>query len=717
MPRIFESEWSGFQNGEDSASAARDTLSVPNGYSERVENLIPSSGRLSPRPGSRFITTGESVWWMGDYQKAEGGYTLKVDAGDLYFITYTGSVSLLKAGWLDTPCKISQARVGKYLLLLADAEGKSLVVYEKSGTLRCFSAYLQNDANPIAKFDSAVSLNGESPLSVFGEPFTHTAMTSSETKGGWVVSLPRNITYTWVKLEGQDGNSFSLETGMPSAQVESWEDPSLRTACLFNKTTLSDGKKSPDTLGILRVTFAHVQVPEGATHIRLYMTGTGVLKDDSYEEAQAIADGLNYAWVADVPVGNLGGDILLKGTDGMLDACTNLAWSTNRDDLPPGGDVKFIGGRLWVAGGRSESNPGRSYFSALVDGSTDQLSRLLSFKYSTDYTDTSTDETEPMIGLGISQNNLIMFNARSVWALTGGNPDYAPQCIDSTRGAVGGITEVGQRIFYLSQEGPAVVSGTTIDDISNFKSSMTTPGIRNHSEFFQPRKTIRGMWHNRTWMLTDGERVACFQVDDGSTGTWRLSIDGIASFACSCSPRKGELWVGGGDAPILSLMDHNAVRDFEGNVDLETPILCRLLTNGTKVPKGVVSGEAYAIRTGTRWTDASQLRISLLGDHGRVADLYEFEDDTGTGSASGYQKSQRGDVLQSVRQGAVSHWFQVMLEKYVWNDSVLFGPITLECIPRNYHPESVSLSDPGRVEPILDGALLGRDPRRSTTGK
>ena len=100
-----------------------------------------------------------------------------------------------------------------------------------------------------------------------------------------------------------------------------------------------------------------------------------------------------------------------------------------------------------------------------------------------------------------------------------------------------------------------------------------------------------------------------------------------------------------------------------------------------------------------------------------MADIYEFEDDTGTGSASGYQKSQRGDVLQSVRQGAVSHWFQVMLEKYAWNDSVLFGPITLECIPRNYHPESVSLSDPGRAEPILDGVLLGRDPRRSTTGK
>ena len=58
----------------------------------------------------------------------------------------------------------------------------------------------------------------------------------------------------------------------------------------------------------------------------------------------------------------------------------------------------------------------------------------------------------------------------------------------------------------------------------------------------------------------------------------------------------------------------------------------------------------------------------------------------------------------------MSHWFQVELEKNIWNSDVLMGPIRLELIARNWHPESISLSDPGRAEPILDAGFITWDP-------
>jgi hypothetical protein len=212
------------------------------------------------------------------------------------------------------------------------------------------------------------------------------------------------------------------------------------------------------------------------------------------------------------------------------------------------------------------------------------------------------------------------------------------------------------------------------------------------------------MWHNGSWMLTDGQRVACYLMRNGSTGTWRFEPGEVMSFAYSCSPRKGELWVGGEDKPIYSIMDKARVKDGS------TPFLARLATNGTPIPQGMISAEAYRVWTKTKWDDASQLKIALLGDHGRLADLYQFEEDVTPGAAVGHAQGQRGDVMQVIQDGALSHWFQVELQKHIWENGVLFGPIRLEVFPRNWHPEGVSMSSAGRAEPILDAGMLTWDP-------
>lgn len=689
MPRMASLNWDGFTGGEDSARSCTDPLSVPNGWSSIMDNIEPEAGRLRPRHGSRLITQPKNIWWLGEYQKANGGYGIMVDNGDLKSISYaSGSQQTLIAGWLNERRQISSVRVGKYLILLVDLDGMSVVIYEKAGSLVSFSAYISNEITVLTDFYLDLASNLAS---------------IANQSGGFDISAPRNLTYTWVLLEDAATKTFDLTTGMPGAQLESWENAANRIQLRYAKMANPDGTPMTGVMGELFVKADATEAPASATHLRLYMTMAAPVTTTGYDIAQTIADGLVYRWVADIPVSLLSSPIKIPGNDGDLAGSVNLCWSTGRDDLPAGGSIKFFDGRLFVYGGKMESNPGRSYFSAVVDGSTEQLSRLLSFRYSTDFIDTSTDDSEPGIGMGISHGSLIFFNSRSVYSLSG--VDYPPQAIDVTRGAVGGITEIGQRVFYLSQSGPAVVSGTTVDDVSNFKSDMVRPGIANFSAFFDPSAVIKGMWHNDSWMLTDGANVACYLMRNGAEGTWRFTPGEPMSFKFSCSPKKGELWVGGDDKPIFSIMDRSRF------MDNMTPFLCRLVTNATYIPAGMVSGEALQVWTNTRWSDNSQLLIALLGDFGRLADVYQFTPVTDPGAAAGVVPGQRGEVLQIVRQGAMSHWFQIEIQKYAWNRDILFGKIRLDILPRNWHPEGVSISDPGRAEPILDAGFLEWDPQ------
>ena len=707
MARTFSLNWGGFTNGEDSVTAASDPLSIPNGRCERMENLIPSSGRLEPRDGSRYVCSTTDLWWMEQYEEPSGGWGLLVDAGDLIAQNEGGGRYVLQAGWLEAPCAISSVRVGKYLILLPDAENRALVIYKRGASFVVMPAYLRNEGTPISLFEAGVGIDGGIDWS-FDQDLTEIP----ETTGEWEVGLPRVMTYTWIKVEGRDGVESNLGTGMPSAQLESFEDGGVRASLVYNHLRIN-GVGSQGLRGSLRVNTTGTVTPPDATHLRLYMTLPGVISEGNYENAQLIANGLVLRWVADIPVSAVGGSYTITGGDGALAGSTNLCWATDRDDIPPGNKILFAGGRLWVSGGTTEVNPGRAYFSAIADGSTEQLSRLLSFRYGTDFVDTSTDETQPMVGMGLSQGNLIFFNTRSVWGLSGANPDYSPECLSPTRGAVGGITEIGQRIFYVSQDGPAAVSGSVVDLLVNFKSAFVWPKVKGASQFFVPNRAIRGWWHSGNWMVSDGQYVACLRIeDDGGTGTWRLSSNAGMSFLCTCSPSKGTIWVGGGSQGIFSLMVPGATKDGEGWTGA-VPFTARLVTNGTPVPKGVVSGEAYVIKTLTRWLDTgSQLKISLIGDYGRVSDLYQFESTLEPGNAPG-TATERGIVTQPVLQGALSTWFKVGLEKNIWGDT-LFGPIELQCLPRNYDTEGWSLSDPGRVEPILDSGIITWDPE--TTG-
>lgn len=705
MARTFSLTWGGFSNGEDSVTDAVDPLSIPNGRCSRLENLIPSSGRLRPRDGSRWVAGTTDLWWMEQYEELSGGWGILVDSGDLIAQSVNGGRYLLREGWLQSPCAISSVRVGKYLILLPDAEGKALVIYRKKGAFEVIPAYLANSGvSPISEFEAGTAETESSINWSYDEDLSEIP----ETYGDWETGLPRVITYTWTRIEGQDGVTFDMSTGMPAAQLESWEDAGARTSLNYNHLAI-DGVGSSGLTGKLRVLLSGTP-PEDATHLRLYMTLPGTISEGNYENAQLIANGLVLRWVADVPVSMIGSYYEIQGNDGALAGSTNLCWSTGRDDIPPGSKVLFAGGRLWVAGGTTEVNPGRAYFSAIADGSTDQLARLLSFSYQADFVDTSTDETQPMVGMGLSQGNLIFFNTRSVWALASASPDNYPECISSSRGAVGGITEIGQRIFYISQDGPAAVSGSVVDLLVNFKSAFAWPKIKDQSQFFIPGRRIRGWWHSGHWMTSDGQFVACFRLDDdGGTGTWRLSTNVAMSFMCSCSPAKGVTWVGGGSQGIFSLMEPGRTKDGEGWAGA-APFTARLITNGTPVPQGVVTGEAFSIRTLTRWVDSgSQLKISLMGDYGRVADLYQFEDTTDHGATGVVSQVERGAITQPVVHGALSHWFQVGLEKNIWGKT-LFGPIELRCLKRNYDTEGWSLADAGRAEPILDSGIITWDP-------
>jgi hypothetical protein len=623
---------------------------------------------------------------MGEYQKAGAGYLLVMDSGSLWSVTYPGSQKrLIRQDWFKTDSKISSVRSGRYLILVVDSVGLSMVVYEKDGVLEWMPATLGNVASPFVSAN--YSLSGEYQKEVAFQA------------GG-----PRIMSYTWIRLDDAlAGIGYDLTTGMPSAQLESYENINNRLLIPAIKNT-NDPTEALDSDGKIVVKFDSGTAPAGATHVRLYITLSAPVTGLDYVAAEQKATGLVLRWLCDIPVSQMDFiDLLPPGDDGLMGS-TNLAWSTGRDDIPPGGWVKFANGRLFI-GGSSEQlgndNPGRVYASALIDGATEQLSRLLSFAYKTDYVDTSTDESEPCIGAGMTQGNLVLFNPNSVYVLKDANLDYAAQHI-SNLGCVGGITEVNQRIFYLSVNGPATVAGSVVEEFSAMRSVRSTPRIRGFSDFFTAKR-LTGVWHNDSWILTDGQHTACFLLRGDSRGTWTFTPGTPMSLLNAAFPVKDVCMVGGGGNPIYRLMDPAAT------LDGTLPFLAKLYTNGTKVPKGANCAEAYAIRASVKWSDGSQIKTVVLGDHGRLADLFEFEESQECGSATLPVPATRGPVLQGVQAGALSHWFQCGVEKYIWGDT-LFGPLELELIPRKMRDESVSISAPDAPEPTLDAGYYGWNP-------
>jgi hypothetical protein len=752
MPRLTAINWNSFAKGEDSATGVRDLLSIPNGYHFLMDNVEPVDGRPKARYGCSKLEKQNdrgSVTWMGEYQKVNGGYIVWIDGGDLWCRSYNGVEKKIKEKWISSGVKVSSVRCGKYLIINADNDDACLVLEEEGGTLVQFNGVMNNDVTPYIEATGIFqNYSGETVLPIDGVVY-HPGETNDERaanpetnpNGAFYVCQPRLLSHTWVRLPSADqythfglpsGEMTNLSYGMPSAQIESYEDIIKRSRPLLvtwdaryakaqrqagvadNTATVAttlepviryDGKGDIS----IKISDQIASAPDGATHIRLYLSLSAPVTNGDLSSAQQKADGLTLRWLCDIPIKavSTGTTIYLSsyGSDYSLMGSTNLAWSTARDDMPPGGFIKFAGGRLWIGGGNGQfavgtvgDNPGRVYYSAVMDGATDQLSRLLSFDYANDYVDTSTDESEPCVGAGLSDGNLIIFNPNSIWSLKDANPDYSPRQI-SNLGAKAGITEINQRIFYLSQEGPATIAGS-IAELIPFKSDMTTPNTKGITDgstgaFFRS-KIVNGFWHNDSWILTDGKFNAAFLMRGNDNGTWRITPAEKISLLYQSFPKKGECIVGGGNFSFYKLMDSDAVSDGQ------RPFLARIYTKATATPGPDSFGEAYSVKTNCRWYDDSELKIAVISDYGRVASLYGYAEDRGTLSAAVPIPSQRGPVQQGIQNGTAGHWFQIGLEKYIRNKDTLFGEIQLEIIPRPYHYESISISDYSRPEPVLD---------------
>jgi len=446
-------------------------------------------------------------------------------------------------------------------------------------------------------------------------------------------------------------------------------------------------------------------IPSEATHVRVYMTPSAPVTNGDFSSAQSIADGLYLRWVEDIPIYKITPGSILKitGTDGYLQGSSNLCWSTGRDNFPGGSSVVFGGGRLWVGPRSSGSNPGRWMASETMDGSSVQLAKALSFSYANDFIDTSTDDSETSIGGGISQGDLIVFNKRSVWRLENCDIDKTCVCISRTHGAIGAITEVNQQIYYLSVNGPAVVSGSVVELFTAMKSSRTSKALYGSSTFYAPGAKLRGIYHNDSWIVSDGTFNACFLMRGDSRGTWSLTNTAGMNLLCSCYPAKGVCWVGGKSADIYSLMEKGLVKDGDH------PFKARLYTNATRAPKGMECAEAFAVLADLHWTDSGKVGIAIHGDYTRLQNIYDFVVDQREGMATDVDKVQYGPIMQGIRAGAMSHWFIVGIEKWILDSNTLFGPISLQLIPRNYHPETISLSEESSDSVITDSGFFGFD--------
>lgn len=684
MPRTVSINWDSFKFGEDSTAIVTD---VDRGFASLLVNASCDAGMLSPRDGCSVYGFATSIWWLGEFQTARGGFVLAVDNGDLYAFR-NGAPLLLVPNFHTTKQELSVVRIGLCALLVSEiAEAIVLQYDEVSDSLAVYNSNIQR---PITTVSGWIDNSATKPEGSLFSPYTERIMA--------VTYIRHGETYKF--------SDISLKDGYVSPFAESYENPNER----FSPTWVGEGAPagteneslyfSTEGAGAL-VIRNQFTIPPDCTHVRIYST-LGVdlsITNGNRGKAREAAAGLELRWCGDFSVSkNPPGSLLvIPGSDGYLSGQTHLVQTTGSDYVPNGKKSFFSGGRVWV-GGNSLGNPGRWYHSSIVDGSSNPMVSLTTFDLANGYVDTSIDDSEVSVDAGMSHGNIVFLNSKSVYVLQNSDPAYAPILISDKVGCLGGVTTINQQVFFISTDGPAAVSDSVVETLKWFRCGEAWP-----SGSFHNGRKIRGAYHGQSWVLSDGIDIICCKITEDSRGGWRIEFaDGSnVGHGLFCYPNKDTCVISSVDGKQMSrLFDRNSFTDcgYYFTVTIKT--------SGRKLPENILLGEAYTLRHDIRFNDAGELLTTLEAQFGRIASLYRFNKSVTTGSPVA-DDSHRMLVEQAFRSDLIGYWFSCGVSKVIRSKGNLFGRLELRLVPRNGSScEYISVTEDENIPvDVLDSGL------------
>lgn len=645
-----EVQWESFEHGEDSTV---DPHTLKEGQAARLINIDPTG---KPRDGIKAVGNilegGAS--WVYPFTDTANGAILARSGRDLWLILPGQSNSLLAAGiFANATGECSAERIMDTVVIVGDA-GESILVQKDAGRYTVSPAWIER-------------------------PASETLDVTFTPPGTGDVAVWTTYAHTYVRHVDSPYFTGTATTG------DGYLDPRLESAgdLTLHETVL----RVKDTAVTLTVNMG--AIPAGATHVRFYAT-VGTLS--TIPEAEVIAKGMSLLWLADIPIESTVVTYTTTITDGTLAGETHINDRFGIQPPPPGRFVKYHNGRLWIGGDRT--NPGRWYHSNLIAGES-PLKYLLTFGLD-QFSDTSVDDTELSMGVAASRGDLIFFSDKDVWRLPNGDPQYAPVRIASGMGTLfaGTVVEVGQVAYYLSQRGPAVVSGSEVELIKSFTVDHVWPSNYSETGYFHringaARKAlVRGVWYDSDYHVTDGKVWAVM----GHTGPW--SIDPMVEVHLFAKLGEKELYGMNRDTGVL-------YKVFDGNTvaDAGTYFTVTARYRPQYCDRKHSRGSPYYAIVYARWQDVGELRTDVVMDGTRVEASYRYVELTpdivpyGLVLPDTNNELHRTAVQQCFRAGAVGTWIQPTVKKVIYSRFELRGVDIMLHISDARGMEYISIED------------------------
>lgn len=622
----------------------------------------------------------------------------------------SGALTLIAAGVVPGGTALSSFRIKDMLYVNTDIPGTNHKAWIFAWTGTTFSIRNANIAPPDVGL-SAVAAAGSNMANAKYRSYA-VSFVNRDDEG----SMDGSDNPVACDLQQVSGNGEGFHPGL----LESIEN--LDQRYIFHNTTGS--ACAPRVTITLNSGTLDTQI----THARLWVTEEG----DTAEEVA----GFDHRWVADIPVkGTHATASPWEWTDlttvGELAGDLDLLKTTGFDPIPAGTYMLFHQGLLWIGGAGTGEEVGRNLYSEAPQDVEFPAKWFSLFSLSENFKDTSYEDAEPCVGIGLSQNDVVFIGSRSVYYLRDGDPTFEPSLMDKNKGTQfpNSITSVNQDMLFISNEGPCAIVGRQIQVLDGHTAGEVWPRTHDNSQgyFFglSDKTAVRGFYYRENWWLTDGVKLIGMYMPSSGTaqGPWEVQpADSTIGFGLPCVLDEGSVCVLTSDtqaAPRLWWFLHKGV-------SLDNSVEYWLKSNSKAYyinPKNRdKSGELFSIKVFTHYEDSATMYITARCDFFRfILELgyNEYGSDNQLISPDA-RVSFRNILDQAFPEGMVFQFVEIEWRKLHRTPyAFTHKGWALEYLPVDGHPsEFVSRSSgDGLVLPFTDALLYLKFDENSNTAE
>jgi hypothetical protein len=456
------------------------------------------------------------------------------------------------------------------------------------------------------------------------------------------------------------------------------------------------------------------------THINFYRTNAN--------DSQAEAEGDVFRFLKSIPVSGpnsvltaLPYDALITETD-----ATQLGQTQTVDEMvgvspmASASSITYYNGFMWLGGlNDDDDDRGRWFYSTDIGDIQNPLKYFSLFRYTDRFIETSQDDSEQNTGMELSQNDMCFIMSESVWFLRDGDPvTYGPQKISSTQGSKfpKSLVSINKQVHFLSNDGPATISGQKVDIITPFTVKEVWPngfyneglfhtlGIAALSNPSDDKKDVISFYYKNIWfvgwkdtlvglyMAPDKDSLGPFRVVFGDTD---LVLSKIAVFSNDLAVFSSKPY--NGYVPdtnkAFKFLSAGINQDDGSNFNVKV----RSKAFYCSIDRRDLFGEAYDLMTYCNFTDAGALWVNAISDLGRYNKKFPY---TQRATSAILQNQTINNAWRSSQQqvfpeGVVGNTFEIKINKVFATpyDFKYKGFDFSYILRRSYEREFVSLGD------------------------